>query len=335
MNNRIGKRTWQFSTPAIIASYATTAGIKENEGPLGSHFDFIFPDNLFDEASWEKAEQKLQQYALEIALEKRGVESDTIDCLLGGDLLNQIVATNFTARWAGTPYLGLYGACSTLAEGLLLAGTLLSGGFVQRAAVCTSSHHDTAERQLRFPTEMGVQRAMTAQWTVTGGGAYLLEKGQGNIGVTCGVCGKIIDNGTKNNMDMGTAMASAAVDTICAYLNDCHDLASLDYIVTGDLGHIGWEICQKMLLQRGYDVKNKLLDCGMLIYDKKQDTHAGGSGCGCSATVLGAHFLPQLTEGKLKKILLVGTGALLSPTSTQQGESIPCIAHGVVIEQLH
>lgn len=335
MDKQVGKRTWRLHEPTAIASYAVVAGRKEEEGKLTGKFDYVFPDNLFEEATWEKAEQKLQQYALEIALEKNKLDSSSLDCLLGGDLLNQIIATSFTARSAGVPFFGLYGACSTLVEGMILGSALIDGGFAKRLGVCTSSHHDTAERQLRFPTEMGVQRAMTAQWTVTAGGAYILEKNASGVAITHLVAGKIVDNGTKNNMDMGTAMASAAVDTICAYLDDCQDLNSIDYIITGDLGKVGRDICFKMLLNRGYDVNGKYEDCGMLIYRDEQDTHAGGSGCGCSAAVFGAYFMPKLQSGQLKKVLLVGTGALLSPTTTQQGESIPCIAHGVLVERLN
>ncbi len=334
MQNRIGKRTLQYKTPIPIGAYATVAGRKEQEGPLGERFDHIFPTNLHEEDSWEKAEQKLQQYAMEIALEKAQITGEQLDYFIGGDLLNQIIATSFTARAIGAPYFGVYGACSSLVESLILASCLIDGGFAGRIGVCTSSHHDTAERQLRYPTEMGVQRTMTAQWTVTGSGAYLLGSAASDIAVTRGIPGRIVDSGIKNNMDMGTAMASAAADTIKAYLDDTDDLGGLDYIVTGDLGAIGQDICTHALLNQGYDIADKFLDCGNLIYDSTQDVHAGGSGCGCSALVLGAYFLPRLKAGSLKKILLVGTGALLSPTSTQQGESIPCIAHGVVIERL-
>lgn len=334
MSKRMGKRTLRFTTPIPIGSYATVVGRKEAQGPLGALFDHAFEDNLHEEASWEKAEQKLQQYAMEIALTKGGLTSQQLDYFLGGDLLNQIIATSFTARAIGVPYFGLYGACSSLVEGMILAGCLIDGGFAQRAAVCSSSHHDAAERQLRYPTEMGVQRTMTAQWTVTGSGAYILGGAATPVAITHAVPGKIVDSGIKNNMDMGTAMASAACDTIKAYLDDSQGLGAIDCIVTGDLGQIGQDICTRLLLNQGYDVQEKYLDCGNLIYDSSQDVHAGASGCGCSATVFGAYFMPKLHSGVYKRLLLVGTGALLSPTSTQQGESVPCIAHGVVIEKL-
>lgn len=334
MGKRIGKRTLIYDKPLAIGNYATVAGTKEQEGPLGAHFDHIFTTNLHEEASWEKAEQKLQQYAIEIALSKAGLTSGDLDYFIGGDLLNQIIATSFTARAVGVPYFGIYGACSSLVEGMILAGCLLDGGFAKRIAVCTSSHHDAAERQLRYPTEMGVQRTMTAQWTVTGSGAYILGDLPSDIAITQAVPGKIVDSGVKNNMDMGTAMASAAADTIKAYLDDNQGAGDLDYIVTGDLGRIGLEVCTQVLLSQGYDVADKIIDCGNLIYNAKQDVHAGASGCGCSALGLGAYFLPRLVGGSCRKILLAGTGALLSPTSTQQSESIPCIAHGVVIQRL-
>lgn len=201
------------------------------------------------------------------------------------------------------------------------------------AAVCTSSHHDAAERQLRYPTEMGVQRTLTAQWTVTGSGAYILDKGHGQWQITQAVPGKIIDRGISNSSDMGSAMAAAAVDTIAAWLQDTDNLDGVDYIVTGDLGKIGYEICKRQLLEQGYDVNGKYYDCGMQIYhEEDQDVHAGGSGCGCSAVVMGAKFLPQMAAQPHCRLLFVGTGALLSPLTVQQGETIPGIAHGVLIE---
>lgn len=335
MEKRIGKATLKFEKPIFIHSYGTVVGPKEKMGPLGEAFDYSFKDNLYGETSWEKTEQKLQQYAMEIALEKGKTDFGQLDCYLGGDLSNQITASNFTARALGVPYLGLYGACSTLVESFVISGCLIDGGFAKTTGVCTSSHHDTAERQLRFPTEMGVQRGMTCQWTVTGSGAYILAKDSSSkVAITKGIIGRVVDLGISDNGDMGTAMAPGAADTIATYLADNHDLAELDYIVTGDLGQIGQAICSKMLLGKGYDLKGKYVDCGTLIYSKQQDTHAGASGCGCSATVLGAYFLPLLESGQAKKILFVGTGALLSPTTTQQGESIPGVAHGILLERI-
>lgn len=333
MGRRIGARSIQFEHPTAIRAWATAAGRKEASGRLGSRFDFILTDNTFGEKSWERAEQKMQQYAMELAMEKAGIYGHQLDYFLGGDLLNQIIATSYTARNIGAPYFGLYGACSSLVEGLILAACLLDGGFGKRAAVCTSSHHDAAERQLRFPTEMGVQRTLSAQWTVTGSGAYILDQDKGQWCITGAVPGRIIDRGIKNSSDMGSAMAAAAVDTISAWLEDVQDLEHLDYIITGDLGKIGYEICKEQLIERGYDIADKYFDCGMQLYHAEaQDVHAGGSGCGCSALVLGAKYLPLMAEKPYSRLLLAGTGALLSPLTVQQGETIPGIAHAVVIE---
>lgn len=333
MGKRIGKRTIQYEKPIAIRSWATAAGRKEARGKLAEHYDFILNHNQFGEKSWEKAEQKMQQYALELALEKAGLQANQLDYFLGGDLLNQIIATSFTARSVGVPYFGLYGACSSLAEGMILGSCLLDGGYGQMVAVCTSSHHDAAERQLRYPTEMGVQRTLNTQWTVTGSGAYILDQGHGSWQIVAAVPGKIVDRGISNSSDMGSAMAAAAVDTISSWLQDTGGLNQLDYIVTGDLGKIGYEICKKMLTEQGYSVEDKYFDCGMQLYhEEDQDVHAGGSGCGCSAVVMGAKFLPLMAEQEYCRLLFVGTGALLSPLTVQQGETIPGIAHGVLIE---
>ncbi len=340
-NKRIGTRTIQFDTPIAIKAWATVAGRKEDEGKLSGKFDYIFSDNRLGQKSWERAEQRLQQSALELALEKAKLSFHDLSYYMGGDLLNQIVATSYTARMTDVPYIGLYGACSSLAEGMIVGCCMLDGGYGDRVAVCTSSHHDAAEQQLRYPTEMGVQRTLTAQWTVTGSGAYILEQGRGDWSIVQAVPGKIVDRGVSNSSDMGSAMASAAVDTISCWIEDTGLLDDLDYIVTGDLGKIGYEICKKQLIQRGYAVDGKYFDCGMEIYHaEQQDVHAGGSGCGCSAVVLGAGFLRQMKadveqrkRGKTTcRLLFVGTGALLSPVTVQQGESIPGIAHGVLIE---
>ncbi len=333
MGRRMGARSLLLEKPVAIRSWATAAGRKEADGKLRQQYDFILNQNLFGERSWERAEQKMQQYAMELALEKAGLCGHQLDYFLGGDLLNQIIATSYTARNVGAPYFGLYGACSSLAEGLILGSCLLDGGFGHRAAVCTSSHHDAAERQLRYPTEMGVQRTLSAQWTVTGSGAYLLDTEPGQWCITGAVPGRIVDRGIRNSSDMGSAMAAAAVDTITAWLEDLDDLQHLDYIVTGDLGKIGYEICKKQLTEQGYDITDKYFDCGMQIYHAEdQDVHAGASGCGCSAVVLGAKYLPLMAEKEHCRLLLVGTGALLSPLTVQQGETIPGIAHGVLIE---
>lgn len=332
MAQKINSRTYRFSEDIYIHSYATVTGPKEYEGPLGAGFDYHFADNLHGESSWEKTEQQMQRYALELALSKGNLTAQDLDFFLGGDLLNQIIATAFTARYLNAPFLGLYGACSTLGEGLFLASALLEGGFGSTVAVNVSSHHDSVERQLRYPTEMGVQRLMSAQWTATAAGSFIISRTPSAYKITAATPGRVIDLGICNNNDMGSAMAPAACDTILAFLRDMANEPLPDLIISGDLGVLGSKICAKLLLNQGFDLKNIYTDCGCLLYDPAQDTHSGGSGAGCSAAVLGAHILPKLKSGELKKVFLVATGALLSPTSTQQGESIPSVAHGILIE---
>lgn len=337
-NSHLGERTIVFASPISIRTWATVAGRKENEGKLAGQFDYVFPENRLGQKSWEQAEQRLQQTALELAVQKAGLTFQQLSYYIGGDLLNQIVATSYTARITDVPYIGLYGACSSLAEGMLIGSCLLDGGFGECVAVCTSSHHDAAEQQLRYPTEMGVQRALTAQWTVTGSGAYILAQGNEAWRILQAVPGKIVDRGIRNSSDMGSAMAAAAVDTISCWLTDTKMLDEVDFIVTGDLGKIGYEICKKNLMQRGFAIEGKYFDCGMeLFHAEQQDVHAGGSGCGCSAVVLGAKFLPLMkakynNSNTACRLFFVGTGALLSPSTVQQGESIPGIAHGILIE---
>ncbi|MGI6225246.1 MAG: stage V sporulation protein AD [Peptococcales bacterium] len=334
-NNKIGQQTLNFINPIQIASFASIVGPMEGKGPLGSGFDYVLNDNLYGQRSWEKTEQKMLEHSLNIALSKKQYLPKDLDYLLAGDLLNQIISSTFTGRSLGVPFLGLYGACSTLAQGLVIGAMILNGGFGKRIGVASSSHHETAERQLRFPTELGIQRTMTAQWTVTGCGAFILEENScdADLVITQGIVGKIIDLGQANAMDMGSAMAPAAADTIIRYFKDTgRQPDEFDLIITGDLGNLGRILCEKLVLQSGYDISKNYSDCGVLIYDPSQDTHSGGSGCGCAASVLAGYLLPKMLEGKWRNILFVGTGALLSPTSSQQGETIPGIAHGVVIQ---
>lgn len=334
-NKRIGEQTLNFANPVAIVSYASIVGPLEGQGPLGKGFDYVLKDNLDGHRSWEKAEQKMLEHSLSLALAKKKYLPKDLDFLLAGDLLNQIISSTFTARSIGVPFLGQYGACSTLVQGLVLGSIIINSGFGKRVGVASSSHHETAERQLRFPTELGVQRTMTAQWTVTGSGAYILEECSKNIDVviTQGIIGKVIDLGQANAMNMGSAMAPAAADTIIRYFKDTgRKPADFDLIITGDLGNLGRVICQELVLQNGYDISKNYSDCGVLIYSPSQDTHSGGSGCGCCASVLAGYLLPQMLQGKWESIFLVGTGALLSPTSSQQGETIPGIAHGVIIQ---
>lgn len=334
LNRKVGSQTINLINPVSISSFAAVVGKKEKDGPLGNWFEYSLNSNYDHEPSWEKSEQKMLQNSMEIALEKKKYLPSDLEYFIAGDLLNQIISSNFTARSFGVPYIGLYGACSTLVEGLVLGSMIIDGNYGQRLGVATSSHYETAERQLRFPTELGVQRAMTAQWTVTGSGSFILENKEDTLMISQGIFGKVVDMGISDAMNMGAAMAPAAADTIVTYFKDTGKKPEdIDLIVTGDLGRIGMALCEELVLEKGFDISANLSDCGVLIYSESQDTHAGGSGAGCSSAVLGGYLLPQLLEDKWKNVLLIGSGALLSPTSTKQGESIPGIAHGVLIEK--
>lgn len=327
-----GRQTVALARPPAAAGFASVVGKKEGEGPLAAAFDQIAGDDLFGEDSWEKAESAMQRAALSAALEKAGQAASSLDCLLAGDLLDQCIATSFAVRGLDTPFLGLYGACSTMAEALGLGAMLLDGGFGRLTAAVTSSHFCGAERQYRMPLEYGGQRSPTAQWTVTGAGAVVLAAEGDGPKVTHVTIGKIVDKGIKDAANMGAAMAPAARATIEAHLADTGRKPSYyDLIVTGDLGTLGHEILLDLLRRDGMDLKN-VADCGRMIYDPEaQDVHCGGSGCGCSAAVLAGPLLRGMAQGKWKDILFCGTGALLSPTSTMQGESIPAICHAVAL----
>lgn len=331
---RMGKQTLKLSSPPSIIATATIVGPKEGQGPLAEYFDRILEDDYFGEDSWEKAECKMQREAVKNAIKASGKGNSEINFLLAGDLLNQIISSSFSARELKIPFVGLYGACSTMAESISMGAMLIDGGFADSVACATSSHFSSAERQYRFPLEQGVQRPLFAQWTVTGAGASILSKAGKGPYVTHVTVGKVVDFGIKDANNMGTAMAPAAVDTITAHLNDTGRSPDYyDLIITGDLGRIGKEIVIDMIKKEGFDVEKVFNDCGAIIYDhEKQDTHAGGSGCGCSAVVLNGYLYKEMKKGNLQKILLVATGALLSPISSWQGESIPSIAHAVAIE---
>jgi len=330
---RMGKQTLIFQNPPVIFSSAAVAGPKEGKGPLKQSFDLVLDDTLFGEKSWEKAECKILQEAVKIALDKVNLTGESIDFFLAGDLLNQTISANFAARQLEIPFFGLYGACSTMAESLILGSVLIDGEYANTVVAAASSHHDTAERQYRFPTELGSQRPLTAQWTVTGAGAAVLSKGEIGPRITGATVGKVIDLGIKDQNDMGSAMAPAAADTISRYFKDTNETPKdFDLIITGDLATIGKALTSQLLEKQGYMLENKYSDCGILIFDPTQDTHAGGSGCGCSAVVTCGYLLQNIKAGKYKKIMMVGTGALLSPISLLQGESIPGIAHALIIE---
>jgi len=330
---KLGRQSLGFANPPYILTSATVVGPKEGAGPLGKTFDLVAEDLYFGCQSWEKAERKFLEEAVYLALNKLAMTSDQVDFLLAGDLLNQTISANFAAGKLGIPFLGLYGACSTMYEGMALASMLIDGGFAQNVIAAVSSHYASAERQYRFPTEQGVQRPPSAQWTATGGAAFMLAaQGQGPR-VTQITIGKVVDMGIKDPADMGSAMAPAAVDTMVRHFQDTGTSpASYDLIVTGDLGRIGKELAIRLAAEKGYDLKPVYDDCGVMLYAPEQDVHAGGSGCACSAVVTGGEILSRLIKGELKRVLGVGTGALLSPVSSQQGESIPCIGHAVVLE---
>lgn len=330
---KIGKQTVKFTRPPYIIATATTVGPKEGEGPLRNYFDTILSDDLYGEKSWELAESKMLRESVKSAIQSADKNITDMEYMLSGDLLNQLMSASFAARDLGIPFFGLYGACSTMAESLSLGAMLIDGGYADHLVAVTSSHFSSAERQYRFPLELGNQRSPTAQWTVTGAGAAILAAyGQGPR-ITHVTTGKVVDLGIKDVNNMGAAMAPAATDTITAHFQDTgFDPESYDLIVTGDLGAIGKEITEEMIFDKGYNITKVYNDCGLMIFDNQvQDTHAGGSGCGCSASVFCGYIYKEMMEKKLNRVLLVSTGALLSTTSSQQGQSIPGIAHAVTI----
>ncbi len=332
-NFKRGKQSFILQTPPTITTWASVAGKKEAEGPLASYFDVTKNDTYFGEKTWEQGEKRMQQTALDVLAQKSGMNKQDFDVVFSGDLLNQCVGSSFTLRNAGVPHLGLYGACSTMAESLLLASMVVGGGFMNNAVAMTSSHFASSERQYRFPLGYGGQRTPTAQWTVTGSGAALVRKEGKGPKITACTVGTVSDLGIKDANNMGAAMAPAALDTICAHFNDMNtDADDFSLIVTGDLGQLGKEVLLTLAQKKGISLGGKLTDCGTLVYDVlKQDVHCGGSGCGCSAITLCGYLLDNLKKGKLKKILFCGTGALLSPTSTQQGLPISGVCHAVCI----
>ena len=333
MAKRIGKRTLALENRPGVLSCAAVVGGKEGAGPLKKGFDEVSTDSYFGQDSWEKAETSMLGRCLDRCLEK--AEGVRPDCILGGDLLNQCVSSAFAVKDRGIPYFGLYGACSTMAEGLALAALLLDGGGCKSALAFTGSHFCAAERQYRFPLEYGGQRTPSSQWTVTGAGAVLLSGEGGDLRLTHVTPGRVVDAGVADANNMGAAMAPAACDTILAHFEDTgRDFSDYDAVFTGDLGAIGHDILQDMLQKEGLSPGLQYLDCGLLIYDLlTQDVHAGGSGCGCSAAVLAAHILPAMEWGVWKRILFAGTGALMSPLTCQQGCSIPGVCHAVTIER--
>lgn len=334
LEKRVGEQTVKLKNPPKIISTFSIVGPKEGEGPLKDYFDKILTDDTFGKDSYEKAESEMIFTAISEAIRKAELTEKDINYLFSGDLLNQITSSSFAARQLNIPFFGLYGACSTMSESLSLASLIMDGGYAEYVVAATSSHFSSAERQFRFPLDYGSQRSKTAQWTVTGSGAMVLGK-EGNFPevryVTTGI---VKDYGIKDPNNMGAAMAPAAAHTIYQHLKDTgRKPEDYDIIATGDLGNVGKKITDQLLLEYGYDLSKNHLDCGGLIFnDESQNTESGGSGCGCSAVVSSGYLYKKLMKREIKKVLLVSTGALMSTTSSLQGESIPGIAHGVSIE---
>lgn len=310
------------NAPSFI-SYSAVGGYEERRGPLGKYFDLCDDKDRFGKGTWELAESEMSRVALNLSLTKGKLSPEDIDVLFAGDLENQCIASATGLYTFGIPYVGLYSACSTLTEGLLLSSLMLSSGNLSRGAVVTSSHNSAAERQFRTPIEYGGQRTPSAQWTATASGAFILGKGGGRVKITHGMVGKIVDGLTLDGSDMGSAMARSAFDTVYTYLSLRESREGIDLIVTGDLGSVGSAVFRELLSKEGIFPPERHVDCGTLLYDlKAKDAHAGASGCGCSAAVLATHFLPRLEKGELKEILFMSTGALMSPSSLLQNQNI-------------
>ncbi|MCR8645742.1 stage V sporulation protein AD [Paenibacillus sp. N1-5-1-14] len=330
-----GKQTWLFDIPPIIISSSAVVGPDEGQGPLQNDFDIVHDDSTIQESTWEKAEKKLLEQAAQIAVQKANLKTSDMDFYIGGDLMNQIISASFSARTLAIPYIGIFGACSTSMEGLALGSMIVASGGAQHVLCGTGSHNSSVEKQFRYPTEYGSQKPPTAQYTVTGAGACVLARfGKGPC-VTSATIGKVVDMGITDPFNMGAAMAPAAVDTIETHFKDLNrDPSYYDLIVTGDLAAVGHDIAKALFKERNFPINHtKFGDCGLMIYDReKQAVQAGGSGAACSAVVTYGTLLKRLNAGELKRILVVATGALLSPLTFQQDESIPCIAHAVAIE---
>lgn len=332
-----GRQSFVLDHPPIITAWASVAGKKESEGPLSHTFDIKCRDTYFGQKTWEQAEKYMQQQALKKLAAKANLSQHEFDIVFSGDLLNQCIGSSFTLRNMKIPHLGLYGACSTMSESLLMASMAVGGGFAHKAVAMTSSHFASSERQYRFPLGYGGQRTPTSQWTVTGSGAALVCPNGNGPKITACTIGTVTDLGIKDANNMGAAMAPAAYETIRAHFDDLKTgPEDFSLIVTGDLGQLGMEALLELAKRDGLSLGGKLADCGTMVFDNTtQDVHSGGSGCGCSAITLCGYLLNQLSTGKLKKILFCGTGALLSPTSTQQGLPIPGVCHGICIEGGH
>lgn len=330
---RVGKQSAVLPSKPVILAGGSVAGLDEAKGPLGKYFDYLLEEDLFGEDSWEKCERKMFAEAVEIAINKAGKTKQDIDVLMGGDLLNQIISASFAARALGIPFLGQYGACSTMSQSMVVAAMLIDGGFSKYAACAASSHFATAERQYRLPVEMGTQKPVQAQHTVTGAGCAIMAAEGAGPKVTAITIGKVEDWGITDSNNMGAAMAPAAAETIRAHLTDLQlQPDHYDLIVTGDLGKLGRKLCLELLDEMNINVQGRFYDCGCEVLDSESDKHSGASGCGCSAIVFNGYLLPKLQRGEIKRMLFLATGALLSQTSVMQQDSVPSIAHAVAIE---
>ena len=335
MNSMTGEQSICFEKPPYLFASASVAGKKEGEGPLGEKIDLICEDPMLGEENWEKAESMLQIKAIQLALEKAGKMPQQIRYIFAGDLLGQLIATSFGVEELEIPLFGLYGACSTCGETLSLAAMTVSAGYADQVLAVTSSHFGSAEKQFRFPLGYGNQRPLSATWTVTGSGAFLLSAQKSHAKITGITTGKVVDYGVRDSLNMGACMAPAAADVIYQNLKDFDRKPTYyDRIITGDLGKIGQKILFDLLKDNGIDISNQHMDCGIEIFDnEEQDTHSGGSGCGCSAITLAGYVLKQLRDGTWKRVLFVPTGALLSTVSYNEGQNIPGVAHAVIIER--
>ena len=334
MLNRLGKQTLLFrNKPKVVGSYSVV-GPKEGRGNFGKFFDKILEDDLFGEKSYEAAESKMLKLAITEAINNAKIDKDEIDALFAGDLMNQIISSSFAARKLDIPYLGLFGACSTMAESLIMGSCYVDGGFARYAACATGSHFSSAEKQFRFPLELGTQRPPTSQWTVTGTGCTILgNTSTSNIYIENATIGKVVDWNVTDANNMGAAMAPAAMSTLKAHLDDTgRTPEDYDLILTGDLGKLGSEILMDLMEYNGYKIGNNYNDCGQMIFSNTQKTFMGGSGCGCGASILNSYVYSRMRNNELKSVLFIATGALMSTVSSQQGNSIPSIAHAVSIK---
>ena len=336
MAKRLGRYTIEFTNEPIVAGFGSSAGKKESEGPLKQYFDNVFTDTSMGEDTWEAAESDYLQSAVKTAMKRANVTDGDLDGIFSGDLLDQCIASTFGIKQIGAQHIGLFGACSTMALSTIIASIAIDSGALNCAVAATSSHFCSAERQFRFPLEYGGKRTPTSQWTVTGSGALVLKNsGQGTAKIKYATLGRIVDYDITDANNMGAAMAPAAADTISRFFGDTGlTAADFDLILTGDLGQVGAELLDKLIAEKGFDIREKHRDCGIMIYNLEDtDVQAGGSGCGCSASVLCSYIMKQFEKSALNRILFCATGALMSPTSSEQGLSIPGIAHAVVFER--